>query len=263
MVPAQIKFLNTHKRKQPGVLAELLFCKLSILLDHPRLRNNQTGQGEPSLDAQSLLCAFPGDRQHNRSAYKPVHCLLTPSTLFQFCLLQPLTVDSIMVLQLQQKASEVDSSRVPSAIQNLINSWKASDSESDRDSATSSSGSQAPNDSNREAIDTAEPSGRVSGSNGFLRPDTPGEDEQQQEKRNRLLSLFSRGRNGQQQPEELMPLRVSLCNQHSCQKLQRQPSALYFAPYISSEAACWTLMLVLPNLPQMIYKQKAACSGLC
>lgn len=111
-------------------------------------------------------------------------------------------------MQLQQKALEVDSGRVSSAIQNLINSWKASDSESDQATETSSSGRQVPQGSDCTAVPSAWPNGKA-GSDESPSPDPPGEDEQQQEKRNRLLSLFYRGRNGQQQqPEELMPLRV-------------------------------------------------------
>lgn len=113
-------------------------------------------------------------------------------------------------LQLQQKALEVDSGRVSSAIQNLINSWKASDFESDQATETSSSGRQAREGNDEESTSCTGPKGEVSSSDSSARPDPPGEDEQQQEKRNRLLSLFYRGRNGQpqQQPEELMPLRV-------------------------------------------------------
>ncbi len=110
------------------------------------------------------------------------------------------------VLQLQQKASEVDSSRVSGAIQNLINSWKASDTQADQDAATTSS--QAPQNEGESA-------GKAVTNSGLPNPPEqsgnaqPAEDEKQQEKRNRLLSLFSRGKNGQQQPEEMMPVRVS------------------------------------------------------
>ena len=110
-------------------------------------------------------------------------------------------------MQLQQKALEVDSSRVSGAIQNLINSWKASDTQADQDAATTSSqASQNEEDSAGKAVTNSslpnppEQSGNAQ----------PAEDEKQQEKRNRLLSLFSRGKNGQQQPEEMMPVRVSL-----------------------------------------------------
>ena len=113
-------------------------------------------------------------------------------------------------MQLQQKALEVDSGRVSSAIQNLINSWKAADSESDQATETSSSGRQVPQGSDVKTIEPAGTNGKSGGSDGSSNPGPPGEDEQQQEKRNRLLSLFYRGRNGQQQqPEELMPLQVS------------------------------------------------------
>lgn len=111
------------------------------------------------------------------------------------------------VLQLQQKAAEVDSSRVSGAIQNLINSWKASDTQADQDAATTSS--QAPQP------DEGDSAGKEVANSGLPNPPEqsgnapPAEDEKQQEKRNRLLSLFSRGKNGQQQPEELMPVRVS------------------------------------------------------
>ena len=110
-------------------------------------------------------------------------------------------------LQLQQKASEVDSSRVSGAIQNLINSWKASDTQADQDAATTSS--QAPQP------DEGDSAGKEVTNSGLPNPPEqpgnaqPAEDEKQQENRNRLLSLFSRGKNGQQQPEEMMPVRVS------------------------------------------------------
>ena len=111
-------------------------------------------------------------------------------------------------MQLQQKASEVDSSRVSGAIQSLINSWKASDTQVDQDAATTSS--QAPQHNEGDSTGKAVPN------NGLPNPPEqsgnaqPAEDEKQQEKQNRLLSLFSRGKNGQQQPEEMMPVRVSL-----------------------------------------------------
>ena len=120
-----------------------------------------------------------------------------------------------LLVQLQQKALEVDSGRVSSAIQNLINSWKASDSESDQATETSSSGRQAPQGSDGASTDSAGPNAKAGSSDVSPSPGPPGEDEQQQEKRNRLLSLFYRGRNGQQQqPEELMPLRVSANLRH-------------------------------------------------
>ena len=118
------------------------------------------------------------------------------------------TRESTLNLQLQQKASEVDSSRVSSAIQNLINSWKASDSDSDQDTATSSSTAQASDGPSRESTDMAKPSGRSSSPNGSGPGSLSEDDQRQQAKRSRLLTLFSRGRNGSQQPEELMPLRV-------------------------------------------------------
>jgi len=102
----------------------------------------------------------------------------------------------------------VDSSRVSGAIQNLINSWKASDTQGDQDAATTSNGSQAPGSARNDASDRAQPSGRSSDHPEQSGLGQPVEDDQQQEKRNRLMSLFSRGKNGQQQPEELMPLRV-------------------------------------------------------
>jgi len=115
------------------------------------------------------------------------------------------------LLQLQQKASEVDSSRVSGAIQNLINSWKASDTQADQDAATTSSQAPQPNE--------GDSAGKAVTNSGLPNPPEqsgnaqPAEDEKQQEKRNRLLSLFSRGKNGQQQPEEMMPVRVSpSCN---------------------------------------------------
>ena len=123
------------------------------------------------------------------------------------------SLDAVTLLvQLQQKALEVDSGRVSSAIQNLINSWKASDSESDQATETSSSGRQVSPSNDGTSIHSAGPSGKSGTSGSSSSPDPPpGEDEQQQEKRNRLLSLFYRGRNGQQQqPEELMPLRVTI-----------------------------------------------------
>lgn len=113
-----------------------------------------------------------------------------------------------LLVQLQQKALEVDSGRVSSAIQNLINSWKASDSESDQATETSSSGRQV----HQADAASTKPAGSSSQDDTLdesSSPDPSGKDEQQQEKRNRLLSLFYRGRNGQQQqPEELMPLQV-------------------------------------------------------
>lgn len=114
-------------------------------------------------------------------------------------------------MQLQQKAFEVDSGRVSSAIQNLINSWKASDSESDQATETSSSGRQVLQGSDATSTNPAGPDGKTGALDESSTPAPSGQDEQQQEKRNRLLSLFYRGRNGQQQqqqPEELMPLQV-------------------------------------------------------
>lgn len=112
---------------------------------------------------------------------------------------------------MRQKALDVDSSRVSSAIQNLIKSWKASDTESDQATETSSNGRQPLNGHDAAFLDSAGPKGKTSSSNGSSGPDPPGDDEQQQqeEKRNRLLSLFYRGRKEQLQPEELMPLRVT------------------------------------------------------
>lgn len=115
----------------------------------------------------------------------------------------------MVLVQLQQKALEVDSGRVSSAIQNLINSWKASDSESDQATETSSSGRQVPQGNDAASTNPAGPSSQDDTLDESSSPDPSGKDEQQQEKRNRLLSLFYRGRNGQQQqPEELMPLQV-------------------------------------------------------
>lgn len=114
-----------------------------------------------------------------------------------------------LLVQLQQKALEVDSGRVSAAIQNLINSWKASDSESDQATETSSSGRQVPQGRDAAFTNPAGPSSQDDILDESPNPDPSGKDEQQQEKRNRLLSLFYRGRNGQQQqPEELMPLQV-------------------------------------------------------
>ena len=112
----------------------------------------------------------------------------------------------LLTLQLQQKALEVDSSRVSEAIQNLINSWKASDNQAAEDGpATTSNGSQAEASARGDSSDEAQPSGR---GNSPSTLDRPSEDDQQQAQRSKLLSLFSRGKNGQQQPEELIPMRV-------------------------------------------------------
>lgn len=122
---------------------------------------------------------------------------------------------------MQQKALEVDSSRVSSAIQNLIKSWKASDTESDQATETSGNGRQAGEADDMAFTRSAGPKGKTFSSDDSSGPDPPGEDEQQQqqqEKRNRLLSLFNRGRNEQQQPEELMPLRGN----HPALQLLRQ-----------------------------------------
>ncbi|KAA6416561.1 MAG: patatin-like phospholipase [Trebouxia sp. A1-2] len=126
--------------------------------------------------------------------------------------------------KLQQKASEVDSSRVSGAIQNLINSWKASDSQADQDAATTSS--QAPQNEGDSA-------GKAGPNSSSLNPPEqsgnaqPAEDEKQQEKSNRLLSLFSRGKNGQQQPEEMMPVRGN----HPALQLLRQRAAQNSLPF--------------------------------
>ncbi|DBB06018.1 TPA: hypothetical protein ACH3X3_009994 [Trebouxia sp. C0006] len=127
--------------------------------------------------------------------------------------------------KLQQKASKVDSSRVSGAIQNLINSWKASDTQADQDAATTSS--QAPQP------DEGDSAGKEVANSGLPNPPEqsgnapPAEDEKQQEKRNRLLSLFSRGKNGQQQPEELMPVRGN----HPALQLLRQRAAQNSLPF--------------------------------
>lgn len=112
-----------------------------------------------------------------------------------------------ILLQLQQRALEVDSSRVSSAIQNLINSWKASDTQADQEVATSRSGSQVTASGSRDISERAQPSTSLNPSEQSSHEQLA-EDDQQQERRNRLMSLFSRAKNGQQQPEELMPLRV-------------------------------------------------------
>ena len=119
-------------------------------------------------------------------------------------------------LQLQQKALEVDSSRVSGAIQNLINSWKASDTQAEQQPESGANGSHEPDNRRQNSSSTAEPSGRASDGAEQARQDQSPEEQQRQEKRIKLLSLFSRGKNGkngQSQPEEAMPLRVQ---QHAC-----------------------------------------------
>lgn len=123
--------------------------------------------------------------------------------------------------QLQQKALEVDSSRVSGAIQNLINSWKASDNQTDQDAATTSNGSQVSHSPGT----GPEGKGKLSGS--LAEPsEEPGTaqpaDDEQQLKRNRLLSLFSRSKTAQQQPEEMMPVRVC----HACSTTCNIPATL-------------------------------------
>ena len=167
---------------------------------------------------------------------------------------------ALFLLQLQQKASEVDSSRVSGAIQNLINSWKASDSQADQDAATTSS--QAPQNEGDSA-------GKAGPNSSSLNPPEqsgnaqPAEDEKQQEKSNRLLSLFSRGKNGQQQPEEMMPVRVSPscgCYAFALTKAATnfrtgpadQACRLYWPCTLLPDASC--------TLPSLTYSKAAASS---
>lgn len=119
-----------------------------------------------------------------------------------------------LALQLQQRASEVDSKKVSAAISRLLKSWQASDEEE----AGVSAGSQSDHKHRqRQAAsrrpdqqDAATPSAEAS-SNGTadVLPQELDQAPEQEAKRNRLLSLFGRGRS-QQQPEELLPLRVCL-----------------------------------------------------
>lgn len=154
-------------------------------------------------------------------------------------------------MQLQQKALEVDSGRVSSAIQNLINSWKASDSESDQATETSSSGRQVLQGSDGTAVTSARPNGKP-GSDGSSSPDPPGEDEQQEEKRNRLLSLFYRGRNGQQQqPEELMPLRVIT----NLVAFAHVLAHIYIQPFCGAVTTYWQLATILDSSHTQTRKQ--------
>lgn len=119
-----------------------------------------------------------------------------------------------LALQLQQRASEVDSKKVSAAISRLLKSWQASDEEE----AAVSAGSQSDHKHRQQQAasrrpdqqDVATPSVEAS-SNGTAEavPQELDQAPEQEAKRNRLLSLFGRGRS-QQQPEELLPLRVCL-----------------------------------------------------
>lgn len=112
-----------------------------------------------------------------------------------------------MTVQLQQKASEVDSKKVSAAISRLLKSWQASDEE-DAAADAASIGKQK-QQRRPDQPEQAEPSADVR-SNGSAQATPPAQEQQpeQEAKRNRLLALFGRGKN-QQTPEELLPLRVS------------------------------------------------------
>ena len=187
-----------------GVSIDLAACDLSALPNKSHPKRNPRNRDVIGLNGQSPLFELPLGRLLRRLAR------LGPVTVTLLSRLAEVLMNNLhprFCLQLQQKASEVDSSRVSGAIQNLINSWKASDTQADQDAATTSSQAPQPDEEDSAGKDVA--------NSGLPNPPEqpgnaqPAEDEKQQEKRNRLLSLFSRGKNGQQQPEEMMPVRVS------------------------------------------------------
>lgn len=109
-------------------------------------------------------------------------------------------------LQLQQRAAGVDSRPVSAAIQRLLKSWQASDEEEEETLASHGSKKQQPTDHQSQPLDQVTSSGEAR-SNGAAHPIDTEQQPEQESKRSGLLSLFGRGRNGQQ-PEEALPLRV-------------------------------------------------------
>lgn len=182
-----------------------------------RLRINSATQQTPPQEKpqesrrRKLERALTSFNMPGRQAAQRVRTILLSTAgqvLLQNCELS--ARETCLAVQLQQRASEVDSKKVSAAISRLLKSWQASDEEeatldsSYNNKHNSTKSGQYRADEQEQAAPNADV--HSNGSAQVTSPETEQHPEQDP-KRNRLLSLFGRGR-AQQQPEELLPLRV-------------------------------------------------------